>query len=335
MAAQAAGPGDTVVVRDGVYGHLNSVTQGDSNSAAEVSPVVLRNSGRPGAWITIRAGTYKWGATLDCELLCDAYINLYNASYIVIEDFIITRGYKEGIHSNDAAHHILLRGNQIEFIANRASSATTGLDGMYTNPNCHDFTIDGNIFHDIGRTNTSQLDHGLYLKGSNFTISNNIFYNISHGWSIQLADGLSNVMIVNNTFAFADAGGQPGQIVLWNNQTNLTIRNNIFYQPAGYAIYRYQSTVTGCSIDHNLAMGVSAMLANSSACAMSANQTGTDPRLANPSGTPPDFHLQAGSPAIGAGTPVAGLAADFDGVIRAAGLAPDLGACAFVSGAAH
>ena len=93
-AANAAFAGDTVVVRDGSYGHENSVTGGDS-SDNENSPVVLYNSGSPGAPITIKAEN-QWGAVLDCELLCDAYINLYNASYIVIQDFVITRGYKEG-----------------------------------------------------------------------------------------------------------------------------------------------------------------------------------------------------------------------------------------------
>jgi len=184
--------GDTVIVRDGTYGHVNSVTGGDS-SGNEYAPVVLYNSGTAGAWITIKA-EHKGAAVLDCEMLCDAYINLGNASYIVIQDLVITRGYKEAIHSNDSAHHITLRGNRLEYIANRSTSTTLGLDGLYANPNCHDFIIDGNVFHDIGRTNVNWLDHGLYLHGSNYTIINNVFYNIPHGWSIQTADGLSNVL---------------------------------------------------------------------------------------------------------------------------------------------
>src|SRR5690349_9038025 len=49
----AAGPGDTVVVRDGVYGHERAVTGGDDPRAPEASPIVLKNSGSPDAWITI------------------------------------------------------------------------------------------------------------------------------------------------------------------------------------------------------------------------------------------------------------------------------------------
>ncbi len=137
-----------------------------------------------------------------------------------------------------------MRGNRFEYIANRSTSTTLGLDGLYANPNCHDFIIDGNVFHDIGRTNVNWLDHGLYLHGSNYTIINNIFYNIPHGWSIQTADGLSNVLIANNTFAFPNGGGQDGQIMLWNTQSNLTIRDNIFYSPQNYAITRYTSSVS-------------------------------------------------------------------------------------------
>jgi len=245
----AAGAGDTVLVRDGVYGHENAITNGDAPNVGEASPAVLVNSGTPYAWIVIRA-EHKWGATLDCEMLCDAYIDLRNASCIEIQDFVITRGYKEGIHSNDAAHNIILRGNRFEYIANRSSSTSIGLDGMYTNPNCYAFLIDGNVFHDIGRTNPSQLDHGLYLHGSNFTVTNNVFYNITRGWSIQMADGLSNVLIANNTFAFPNEG-KGGQIMMWNTQSNIVIQNNVFYEPIGYAIVRFQSSVNNCATDHN------------------------------------------------------------------------------------
>src|SRR5690349_12989035 len=92
QAANLAGPGDTVIVGDGSYGHVNAVTGGD-NSGNNNSPVVLSRSGNSSAWITFKAA-HKWGAILDCQMLCDSYINLYNSSYIVIQDFVITHGYK-------------------------------------------------------------------------------------------------------------------------------------------------------------------------------------------------------------------------------------------------
>jgi hypothetical protein len=154
QGAMVAGPGDTIMVRDG--GAMDAVTGGDSANFA-ASPVVLYRSGTPAAWITFQA-EHKGAVVLDCELVCDSYINLLNASYIVIQGFVITGGYKEGIHSNDAAHHITLRGKRFEYIANRATSTRLGLDGMYTSPNCHDFVIDGHVFHGIsGRTPASSI----------------------------------------------------------------------------------------------------------------------------------------------------------------------------------
>jgi hypothetical protein len=324
---RAAIAGDTVVVRSGVYGHEAAATGGDDDTGQH-SPVVLSNSGSPGAWITIKAD-HKWGAVLDCEMICDAYIDLRNASYVAIQDFVITRGYKEGIHSNDAAHHIAIKGNRIEYIANRFSSTSYGLDGMYTNPRCHDFSIDGNVFHDIGRTNQNRLDHALYLRGFSMSVTNNVFYDIPHGWPIQAADGLHDVLIANNTFAFGNGAGRDGQIMLWKTQSNLTIRNNIFYGGRSYAIARYHSTLSACAIDHNLVYGAARVVADSGGCRLDANQMGVDPQFAHASSPPYDFHLRPGSPAIRRGAPVLGVLTDIEGVSRAAGMAPDVGAYAF------
>jgi hypothetical protein len=324
QGAMVAGPGDTIMVRDGRYGHETAVTGGDSANFA-ASPVVLYRSGTPAAWITFQA-EHKGAVVLDCELVCDSYINLLNASYIVIQGFVITGGYKEGIHSNDAAHHITLRGNRFEYIANRVTSTRLGLDGMYTNPNCHDFVIDGNVFHGIGRTNASQLDHGLYLRGANFTIVNNIFYDIQHGWAIQAAQGLTNVLIANNTFVSLTAGDHGGQIILWNAQSNLTIQNNIWYNPRNYAIIRYWSSATACVIDHNMVYGAVGLISDSSGCSVGANQIGTDPMFVNVSTPPYDFHLRPESPAIDAGVIISGITAGADGLARSQGRSTDLGA---------
>jgi hypothetical protein len=321
-AVRAAGPGDTVVVHDGMYGPEGAMTGGDYADYS-ASPVVLRTAGRAGEWITIKA-EHKWAAVLDCQLTCDSYIDLKDASYVVIQDFVITRGYKEAIHSNDSAHHVVLRGNRIEFIANRSTNTRYGLDGLYAGPNCHDFVIDGNVFHDIGRTDEQYLDHALYLRGWNHVVRNNVFYNITRGWAIQLADGASNILIANNTFAFPNPG-KDGHIMLWNTQSGLTIRNNIFYQPRGYAITRYASAISGfCAVESNLVYGVSRLMSSSNDCALGRNQTNADPLFVNASKWPYDFRLRPGSPAIAAGIFDPLVLDDFDGQPR--GYSIDLGA---------
>jgi hypothetical protein len=328
-AANLASPGDTVIVRDGTYGHVNAVSGGDG-SADNFSPVVLYRSGAPGAEITFKAEN-KWGAILDCEMLCDSYFNLLNASYITIQDFVIKRGYNEAIHSNDTAHHITLRGNRMEFIGNRIKTTDIGIVGLYTNPNCHDFVIDGNVFHDIGRTGGLPYpnhDHGLYLHGTNFLIINNIFYNLTQGWGIQMADGLSNVMIANNTFAFPNPR-RDGHIVFWQNQSNITIRNNIFYNPQNNAIARFGSLVTGCAIDHNIVYGAYGVMADPSGCVVSNNRLGVDPQFVRATTAPYDFHLLPTSPAINAGADLVAVGTDFDGTPRPQGSAYGIGAFEF------
>jgi hypothetical protein len=295
-AVEAARAGDTVTVGDGTYGPGSALTDGDLADTNH-SPVALRNSGSPSAWILIRS-QHKWGAVLDCEMRCDSYFDLARASYVEIRDFVITRGYREGIHSNDSAHHITLRGNRIEFIANRETSTVYGLDGMYTNPNCHDFLIDGNVFHDIGRTNVNWLDHGLYLRGWNFTVTNNVFYHLTRGWAITLADGLVNVLIGNNIFAFPNPI-KDGHIMMWNRQSGLTIENNIFYAPRNHAIDRFDSSASACIIGHNLVYGASAVMADESGCRVDKNRIGADPRFVNAATPPYDFRMRADSPAIG------------------------------------
>ena len=329
QAANTAVAGDTVIVQDGTYGPGTAVTGGDSDPN-NYSPVVLYNSGTPSAWITFQAA-HKWAAVLDCQMTCDSYINLLNASYIVIQDFVITHGYKEGIHSNDAAHYITLRGNRIESIAQRYSTYPYGMNGMFTSPNCHDFVIDGNEFHDIGRSNWTGLDHGLYLHGSNFTITNNIFYNIVDGWSIQVADGMSTVLIANNTFAGADGGGK-GQIMLWNTQSNLTIENNIFYNPQDVAIVRYNSTVNSCFIDHNLVYGAAGVIGDPTGCSVGGSLVGINPLFVNVSAD--DFRVQAGGPGINAGVYLGAVPVDFEGVTRPPGSTTDIGAYQSVAPAA-
>jgi hypothetical protein len=63
------------------------------------------------------------------------------------------------------------------------------------------------------------------------------------------------VPIANNTFAFPNGGGQDGQIMLWDVQSNLAVQNNIFYHPPNCAIAQYDSTVSSCAIDHYLLHG--------------------------------------------------------------------------------
>ncbi|HEV2201985.1 MAG TPA: LamG-like jellyroll fold domain-containing protein [Bryobacteraceae bacterium] len=329
--AAVARAGDTVIVTDGTY---------DNEGVVEPNFVVtLQYSGTAGNPITFMAQN-RGGAILDSgntstTTTCNgaaSYFNLYNASFIVIQGFVIQHACDSGIQSNNAAHDITFRWNEIRNIANRTVTDQIGRDGIYLNSSEYNFTFDGNIFHNIGRTGgISQLhfDHGIYAAATNLTIINNVFYNMTSGWSIQI-DGGSNWLIANNTFAFPNTGdGEAGQIMFWNPISNMTVENNIFYEPNSAALTEYAATITGSTFKNNLIYGVSSV-GITSGLAIGTNQIGANPLFVNPTSTSPNFQLQTGSPAIASGLSLAAVADDITGAARPA--TPSLGAYDVSSG---
>ena len=326
--AAVARAGDTVIVLDGTYDNESVVSPG--------YVVTLYYSGTPGNPITFKAQN-RGQAILDAmntttDASCNgaySYFNLYNASFIVIDGFVIQRGCNEGIHSNDSAHDITIRHNEIRNIANHTATDQIGRDGIYINSSQYNFTFDGNVWHDIGRTDgisPLHFDHGIYSHGQNITIVNNVFYNMNRGWSIQLADGASNWLVANNTFAFGNANGEDGQIMFWGNNPNITVQNNTFYYPNSYALTRYAATTTGGVFDHNVVYPVSGIIADNSGFSVTSNQTGSnaDPKFINASAY--DFHPQSGGAGVDSGSNLTAVSIDLDGTARPQGSSTDTGA---------
>ena len=330
-AASTVTAGDTIIVADGTYGNEGHISDGTGGWNGYAAPVTISTAGTSTAWITIKAQN-KGKAILDCgttssALGCDKYIYLNStAAYWSFQDLVFTRGAFGGIGTDFGASHIQVTGCRFEYIGNWNDTTQVGEDGIGFNSAATDWWIAGNVFHDIGRTNAANLDHGIYAEGANVTIINNIFYNIPHGWGIQLANGATNWLIANNTFASPNPT-QGGLIMLWRTNTNITIRNNILSSSRSYGIDRSTSTLNGCSVDHNLVYGPSSVIKESTGCRVASNQVGADPKFMNYSSQPYDFHLKAGSPAIGMGLNQGRVAVDFEGNARpgtAAGF--DLGA---------
>ncbi len=328
-AAVKALAGDTVIVLDGTY-----------DNEGKVSPsyvVSLSNSGSQGAPITFMAQN-RGRVILDSMntttgTACNgaySYFNLSNASFIVIQGFVLQRSCDEGIHSNDTAHDITIKWNEFKNIANHTITDQYGRDGIYLNASAYNFIFDGNIFHDIGRTDGqsySHFDHGIYSHGRNVTIINNIFYNINKGWCIQFAEGASDTLVANNTFAQSNpVTGEDGHIMFWDHNTNITVKNNIFDSPTGYALTRYTATVSGF-VDHNLVKGVNSVISDPTGFSLGTNIFGLDPLFINK--TNHDFHLSLASPAKDAGVAISQVAADIESAFRPQGLASDIGAYEF------
>jgi hypothetical protein len=357
QAVNLAKPGDTVTVGDGTYGPEGHFTCGTlCSQKGYAAPVVFYNSGTASAPITVTAQN-KWGATLDCNLpygysgdgtdgvqACDTYFDFQgNASYITIQNFEITRSYWNGANVNGSNNHdIKFIGNHFHDIGNRhyvvpSGTESYGIVGVYAGTGTSNITFDGNMFNNIGRLPTSgqsstdyNHDHGLYVYNGPYVITNSLFYNNSAGWGIQVSPGTHDTAIRNNTFAYSNPQ-QDGQIMLWGNNSNIVIQNNLFYKPRNYAIATWQASETNTLIDTNIicCSGIGVIDNAGSGVVMSNQTLNTDPTFVSPSTY--DFHLQSTSPAIDGGVAIASITADLDAVPRPQGLGYDLGAYEFPS----
>jgi hypothetical protein len=300
-AASRTNPGDTVIVRDGTY-------TGDATSVFDIE-----RSGTANAWITYKAEN-QWGAILDGRNSATFHgiILRQDVGYIRIEGLQIQGTREGGISASEGTHDVYYYRNLIHHVGRICTDTSGGQVGFRDRPDSARMTYDSNVLHTIGRlhpsdgcsystTNYRNHDHGLYLWGRDIAIVNNVFYDFPSGWAIQSAEGASNWMIANNTFAFANPN-REGQIVLWERNTNFTIANNIFYQPARAAIYVLPCTTkTNIVVRNNIS--TAEMLFDEASgrfqcgrITLASNSTFLDPRLVNPSKL--DFQLRSSSPAI-------------------------------------
>ena len=344
--------GDTVLVSNGTYGPNGNYTCGDICSQNGYSaPVTLSNSGTSSAPITIAAQN-KWGAVLDCQLpygysgdgtdgvqACDTYFNFQgSASYITISGFDIQREYWVGALVNATNSHITFTQNHFHNIGNRiysvpSGTSSFGIVGVFAGTGSSYITWDRNEFNNIGRLPHSGSiisddythDHGLYIYNGPYTITNNIFYSQPAGWNVQTSPGSHDINITNNTLVGGANPQHDGCMILWGQNTNVTIQNNIFYNGTNYAMDNYQTTQSGSLFDHNIVYGSPSGIVSSisGSIAQTNNKLNTNPMFA--SATTPDYHVQAGSPAIDSGASVS-VATDFDGNPRPMGAAFDIGA---------
>lgn len=230
-----------------------------------------------------------------------------------------------------------------------------GCRGLQQNVNegssSYDLHIHDNVIHD------TQCD-GIVMttvdpsKGT-VELYNNIIYNAGTGpanaentgvWNCMTIEGYdpngsspgSGVVDVYNNTLY-DCGnwtnppyGESEGSLLWNNAGNasksLRLRNNIIYAST-VSPYCDDLVCGGVTGSNNIFYGNGAPPANHNL----TDSLDVNPRLTSLSLSSPDFHLQPGSPAIGAGVTIAGLATDFDGIPRPQGSAFDIGAYQYVT----
>jgi hypothetical protein len=300
-AANVVNPGDTVIVRDGVY----------KTGSGTDFVLSIRRAGTSSGWITFKSAN-KWKAVIDGSDVTYYPLQFSGSTgYIRIEGFQIRNGKNKNIKFQDSGvHHLVFKGNRIHH------SQDSGVHG-YVNS----LVFDGNYFHDNGTSDAVNLEHGIYSSSNNVVIKNNIFARHVGGWAMQISGG-SNWKIFNNVFAYPNPN-RDGHIMLWHEYNNVQITNNIFYQPRNSAIRKYYDAGT-VSVKNNLTTVAKMVGGATGNLTVSGSILSTDPKFVNPSGA--DFHLQSASPAINKGVTLSEVPCDYDGKKRPSGTAYDIGA---------
>ncbi len=319
-AASLARAGDTILVRGGVY-HEAVVLR---FSGLLGRPIVLKNypgerpviqPGEPGkqppgqgvllqaqegyqkpiGWITIEGLEIRYG--------WDG-IKIYNAHDIIIRNCHIHENFNQGILGN---------GNRV--------------------------LIDRNIIAGNGtnKNEPQNLMHGIYATGSAFTITNNLIYsNTAYGIQVAAYDynkdsmagpeyaNAKNWLIANNTLAF---NKNRAGIVIWQDGVeNCVVQNNIFYKNGGVnGILFYSQQDQRHPVRNNIFYPPGENLVSAEDNAYEAiNNKQIDPRFVDADSF--DFHVNADSPAIDAGSADSAPRMDFEGKPRPQSGKVDIGA---------
>ncbi len=321
-AVKAVSPGDTVIVRDGVY-----------TGEGYTGPILyIYRGGAPDNLVVFKA-EHRWGAILDGQANTSVTGIKLAASYLRVDGFEVRNTNHYGIDFEAGHTGLQAAGNNVHDVGRLCTKTGNGLSGFTVDD--QDVVIEQNVVHDIGRYNvgdhgctadvgvsTDVHDHGIYVSsGTNIVIRNNIFYNLTHGWAVHrynsAGKGVDQLYVVNNTFAYANPT-RDGYVVIDGRLTNSTIANNIFYSPRNAGILlKPVGELSGVEIANNLTFGGSITSGETAGARVANNLDRTDPRLVDVAGL--NFHLQAGSPAIGAGLGLTYVSNDFGGAARGPG----------------
>jgi hypothetical protein len=221
--------------------------------------------------------------------------------------------YIDGDGSYDIAYnhiHDIRSGNGFQVYVNGGNGSDVA----------NNISLHHNLIHDVSK-------HGVNLADNtqdNVQVWNNVVYNVAYAAVRFNTTLLHGAKIYNNTFYNTDLSGSPLYGALTNDWNlpagGLDVQNNIFVVAAGMPYDGGSNGMpdSGVTIAHNLWF-------NGTDTPPDTTPVLGDPRFANAAGG--DFHLQAGSPAIGSGA--AGVLSlvtnDFD-LTRARTSPVDLGA---------
>ncbi len=340
--------GDTLLMRDGVYGGLNANDNTLTNlhgSSWIDAPVI---AAYPGETVTLQP---YGGEVLN---LTKSYIQ-----YVIFDGLTINATNTAfGISIHSGVHHI--RFKNVEVKDAKDSGVLIG-HGNQPSP-FHSFIefINCNVHHN----GDSHFDHGFYIStGSNLVTQSLIHHNASFG--VQAYSATQGIRVDNNVFSknivynnavvspsgtgiFLSSGDGNmaynnvvygnviGIGVRLNNPTNAKVFNNTIYKNVvGLEI---DSSSTNTMVKNNFILwdsgagiqdnGINTILGINPQ--IDLIHSGIDPKFKNAASF--NFHLLAGSPAIDVGENLTEIQEDFDGLSRPQGGVSDIGAFEFPGG---
>jgi hypothetical protein len=320
-AADTLTPGQTALVRDGIYTEdvriTHEGTPDDPITIANFKPEhpVIRSPQPAGRLVGTSADSYP--------LAIDA------AAYVRVHGFVIEGAIGPSgadIYFEHGSHDIELSGNEIR------DSSDQGIHSDYTT---HDLQILGNSIHGNGPSPIHQ-SHGIYLEGVDQLIANNVVYDNVFGYGIQVYPYADRVLIVHNTIVGNGSTGiSSGGIILGGTPEttvdNTKIVNNIvaFNASAGVRSYfpDWVLQPVGNEAYGNLGYGDpdgDFSTWEGGGIDYSNGNIVADPYFIDPSSD--EFHLKKDSPAIDRAISPFSPDTDFDGIARPQGMIPDIGA---------
>ncbi len=250
-------------------------------------------------------------------------------SVLGVTNFTGTTGALSGIQIAFAVTNGTVTNNRISNI-NNLSASGTGAFGMQlgATPTTNILIANNFIWNVVaaGSATVNSNGHGITINGAATAGGYKIYHN-SINLNTDQASGTTAAL--NITSAVVAAGA-------------LDVRNNIFAntQTAGatrYSVHSAAASNVFSTINYNdyfstgsvgFLGGIRATLAEwQAATGQDANSLAVDPLFVSPT----DLHIQAGSPMVNAGTPVAEVTTDIDGDARSA-TTPDIGADEIVVG---
>jgi len=320
-----ASAGSTCAVQDGTY----TFSQLTINNAITVMSV------------------NKWGAVLQASSgdSTTPFIDI-GGNNITVQDFEVIGqpGIEEGIKCNGTAQvNCVIQGNKVHgFGVGATCLSGAGIElgsGVSTGAK-----IIGNMVYNIGPVRGSggrcNQDQGIYVGGGTApVVQDNILFELWQGYALHLnsESNLQNGVFANNTvFNVGDntgggsgsASGGPMVLDCYATCSGNFFTNNIFYNTQGvpYCFREVQesgATIGANTFSHNLlnSCGTTLFVNGNN----DVNTTTDNPMFVSYTGDQSgDYHLQAASPAVGAGTSLGAPSIYFDGTAMNQGY--DIGA---------